>query len=250
MNATVELMAEVGIDRVRARAIAERAAVNSALVHYHFGTMSALVVEAAQHALISELGPSIDAFASGATIRDGIMAILDWIVENGRTPGATILAEAMVKATRDSTFRSWSRNASRRFRALILERLEQGRDAGEIDPDLDLQATAMLLAAALDGLLFHHLVDPKLDVTQVAEPIGAMLRPPVAPPTAANAPEAADGKFSRTLTHRGHAKRRRYGNRMPTTTTLPHEALIINAFSRANVIVQHPADDYQPGQFR
>ncbi len=181
MDATVDLMAEVGIDRVHARAIAERAGVNPALVHYHFGTMSALVVEAAQYALISKLGPSIDAFASGATIQEGVKAILDWIVENGRTPAATILAEAMVKATRDPTFRSWSRNASRRFRALICERLQRGCLAGEIDPDLDLEATSVLLAAALDGLLFHHLVDPKLDVTQAAGPITAMLREPVDP---------------------------------------------------------------------
>ena len=119
---------------------------------------------------------SIDAFASGGTVREGVAAILDWIVEHGRTPGATILAEAMVKGTRDPEFRSWSRNAARRFRALILERLEQGRDAGEIDAALDLEATALLLAAALDGLLFHHLVDPKLAVTRAAEPIAAMLR--------------------------------------------------------------------------
>lgn len=183
LNATVSLMAEVGIDRVRARAIAERAAVNPALVHYYFGTMSALVVEAAQHALISELGPSIAGFGSGATIQDGVAAMLDWIAENRRTPGATILAEAMVKATRDPTFRSWSRDASRRFRALILERLEQGRDAGEIEPDLDLGATAMLLAAAFDGLLFHQVVDPKLDVTQAAAPIGSMLHRASPPPT-------------------------------------------------------------------
>ncbi len=182
LDATVELMAEVGIDRVRARAIAERAAVNPALVHYHFGSMSALVAEAAQYALVSKLGPSIDAFALGATMQEGVKGILDWIIENGRTPAATILAEATVKATRDPKFRAWSRNASRRFRSLILERLEEGRRSGEIDPSLDLQATSVLLAAALDGLLFHHLVDPKLDVTQAAGPITAMLRkPPVKP---------------------------------------------------------------------
>ena len=176
LDAAVELMAEVGIDRVRGRAVADRAGVNPALVHYYFGTMAALVVEAAQHALLSELGPSIDAFASGGTVREGVAAILDWIVEHGRTPGATILAEAMVKGTRDPKFRSWSRNAARRFRALILERLERGRDAGEIDTTLDLEATALLLAAALDGLLFHHLIDPKLAVTRAAGPIAAMLR--------------------------------------------------------------------------
>jgi AcrR family transcriptional regulator len=175
LDATVGLMAEVGVDRVRGRAVADRAGVNPALVHYYYGTMAALVVEAAQRALLNELGPSIDAFASGATVQEGVAAILEWIVEHGRTPGATILAEAMVKGTRDPKFRSWSRSAARRFRGLILERLERGRDAGEIDPGLDLEATAILLAAALDGLLFHHLVDPKLAVTRAAAPIAAML---------------------------------------------------------------------------
>ena len=174
--ATVELMAEIGIDNVRTRAIAERAGVNPALVHYHFRSMSALSLEAAQHALIQELGVSIDALASGATIHEGLEAMLEWLEQEGqRKPGSTILAEAMVKATRDPAFRRWTRNASRRFRALILERLEAARDNGEIDSSLDLRATAVLLAAALDGLLFHRLVDGKLDVMQTAGPIEAML---------------------------------------------------------------------------
>lgn len=178
LDATVELMAEVGIDRVRARAVADRAGVNPALVHYYFGTMAALVVEAAQHALLTDLGPAVDAFASGATVQDGVAAILAWITEHGRTPGATILAEAMVKGTRDPDFRSWSRSAARRFRGLILERLEQGRDAGEVDAALDLEAAALLLAAALDGLLFHHLVDPNLAVTRAVGPIADVLHHP------------------------------------------------------------------------
>ena len=41
--------------------------------------MSALVLEAAEYALIHELGPSIDVFASASTIQDGIVAILAWI---------------------------------------------------------------------------------------------------------------------------------------------------------------------------
>lgn len=174
--ATVELMAEIGIDRVRTRSIAERARVNPALVHYHFGSVSALVLEAAQDALLRTLGPSLDALQSGRTIGESVRAILDWIVHYGeRSPGSTILAEAMVKATRDPGFRRWARQASQRFRAVISERLQRARDAGELDPGLDLTATAVLLAAALDGMLFHQLVDPKLDVLQVAGPIDAML---------------------------------------------------------------------------
>lgn len=171
-------MAEIGIDRVRTRAVAERAGVNQALVHYYFGSISALVMEAAEHALIVELGPSIDALGSGATIHEGVRAMLKWIDHEGqRTPGSPILAEAMVRATRDPTFRRWTRNASRRFRALILERLEIAQQHGEVDPALDLEATGVLLAAAFDGLLFHRLVDAKLDVAQTSGPISAMLTP-------------------------------------------------------------------------
>jgi AcrR family transcriptional regulator len=179
VEATVELMAEIGIDRVRTRAIAERAGVNPALVHYHFGSIAALVMEAAEYALLQELGPSIDVFVSAATVQEGITAMLEWIEQRGqRTPGATILAEAMVKATRDPAFRRWTTRASRRFRAIILDRLQTARANHEIGPALDIEATAVLLAAALDGLLFHRLVDPRLDVRQTAAPIAQMLGAP------------------------------------------------------------------------
>ena len=176
LHATVALMAELGIDRVRTRSIAERAGVNPALVHYHFGSVSALVLEAAQDALLRTLGPSLEAFQSGATLGDSIRAILRWIDRyGGTTPGSTILAEAMVKATRNPAFRKWATQASRRFRSIIEDRLRAARRAGELDPGLDPRATAMLLAAALDGLLFHRLVDPRLDVMQAAAPLEALV---------------------------------------------------------------------------
>src|SRR5574338_473505 len=79
LSATVALMAEIGIDRVRTRTIAERADVNPALVHYHFGSVSALVLEAAEDALRRELGPSIDVLQSGKTLKASLRAILGWI---------------------------------------------------------------------------------------------------------------------------------------------------------------------------
>ena len=204
LRATVALMAEIGIDRVRTRTIAERAGVNPALVHYHFGSVPALVLEAAEDALRRELGPSIDVLRSGATMKASLRAILAWIERYGqRTAGSTILAEAMVKATRDPSFRRWTKRASQRFRSAILERLEAARDAGELDPNLDLSAAAMLLAASLDGLLFHRLVDPTLDVMRAAAPLEAMLgsrRPPA---------RAPDGDARREVTARGRGRKER-----------------------------------------
>ena len=81
----------------------------------------------------------------------------------------------MVKATRNRAFRKWAAEASRRFRSIIEERLRVAQQAGELDPRQDLGATAVVLAAALDGLLFHRLVDPRLDVMQAAVPLEALV---------------------------------------------------------------------------
>jgi len=205
LRATVALMAEIGIDRVRTRSIAERAGVNPALVHYHFGSVSALVLAAAADALRRELGPSIDALWTGATMKASLRAVLAWIERHGeRTAGSTILAEAMVKATRDASFRRWTTRASQRFRSAIRERLEAALEAGELDPNLDLTAAAVLLAAALDGLLFHRLVDPTLDVMQTAAPLEAMLRSTRRPRAR---PEGEAEREVRARARRGHGRR-------------------------------------------
>jgi hypothetical protein len=89
----------------------------------------------------------MDVLRSGATMKASLRAILGWIERYGeRTAGSTILAEAMVKATRHPSFRRWTARASQRFRAAIRERLEAARDAGELDPKLDLTAAAVLEA--------------------------------------------------------------------------------------------------------
>ena len=112
------------------------------------------VLAAAEDALRRELGPSIDVLRSGTTMKASLRAILAWIERYGeRTAGSTILAEAMVKATRDPSFRRWTKRASQRFRSAILERLEAARDAGELDANLDLAAVAVLLAAPFIDVL-------------------------------------------------------------------------------------------------
>jgi AcrR family transcriptional regulator len=176
LRATIELIAEVGLDRVRTRAVAQRAGVNPALVHYHFGSMSVLLLAAAEVALYEELGPSLEVLQEGDGIDVSLYSILDRIQRFGsETTGSTVFAETIAKASRDPELRRWVHGAALRFRSVIRQRLEVACDAGEIDEAADLDAVALALAAALDGLLFHRLADPSLNVTVAAAPLRRLI---------------------------------------------------------------------------
>jgi AcrR family transcriptional regulator len=54
--------------------------------------------------------------------------------------------------------------------------VRRGQAAGEIDPDLDPEAVARLLAVIHDGLVVHNVIEPDLDVAACFGAIGVMLQ--------------------------------------------------------------------------
>ncbi|SRR6266511_39851 len=180
LRATIALIAEVGADRVRTRAIAERAGVNPALVHYHFGSMSALIAQAVETVMTEESQPFIDALERGPSVRVALESLFEGVQGVGEpTPGLMVSIDLLVRATRDPKTRSWVRRMLQEFRVLILARLEAARRAGEIDPDVDLTATAAMIAALLDGLGMHRLIDRKVDAQGAAAPLFEVLFEPM-----------------------------------------------------------------------
>jgi AcrR family transcriptional regulator len=179
LRATIELIAEVGADRVRTRAVAERARVNPALVHYHFGSMSALIDAAVETVMAEESQPFIDALGHGPSVQVALESLFEGVqgIEEP-TPGLMVSIDLLVRATRDPKTRSHVRRILREFRRLILDRLEEARRAGEIGTHVDLPAAAALLAALLDGLGMHRLIDRKVDARAAAEPLIAALFEP------------------------------------------------------------------------
>jgi AcrR family transcriptional regulator len=176
LRATIELIAEGGADRVRTRAVAERAGVNAALIHYHFGSMSALIDEAVDAVMAEEMQPFAEALARGPGLRTALDGLLDAVQGVGEpTPGVLVSMDVLVRATRDPATRSRSLTMLQEFRGLLVDRLEQARESGEVDPQLDVAATASMLAALLDGLVVHRLIDRELDVRATAAPLLAAL---------------------------------------------------------------------------
>jgi AcrR family transcriptional regulator len=163
-EAAVELVAELGWDAVTTRAVAARAGVNPALVHYHFGSMDALLRGAVVAALEQEIGPAVVPFAAEASLTDALAGAVDAL---GRfdpgTPTGALLIEAMVRAVRDPALSNLIVGSLAEFRELIAQRV---RTAAADAPTANLppEATGVFVAAALDGLLLHRIVDPATDI--------------------------------------------------------------------------------------
>lgn len=172
LDAAVEAIAERGWGAVSTRQVATIAEVNPALVHYHFGSMQQLRREAAVHALAVETDRPIRALVEAPTPVEGVEGCLSALEDfDPRSARGIVLYEAMLAAVRDDEFRSTLGSALAGFRSALATRLAAG---GGLDPT----SSASLLAAALDGLLLHRLVDPSLRLTPLAPAIIASLQLP------------------------------------------------------------------------
>ncbi len=171
-TAAVELVAELGWDAVTTRAVAARAGVNPALVHYHFGSMEALLHGAVVAALDEEIGQAAQPLAEAPSLGAGLDGAIEAIGQYDLgTPAANLLIEAMVRAMRDPGLAEVIVPSLRAFRTLVATRVRAASASGEASADLSPEATGVLVAAALDGLLFHRIIDPSTDI----EGVGAVL---------------------------------------------------------------------------
>lgn len=170
LAAAGELIAEQGWDRVTTRAIAKRAGVNSALIHYYFGTRDALLRAAAEFVLISEMDES---FGALLTVNDaGELAdrIASWLRESGAHSTVTVVTlEAVRQATRNDEVRTWMIEIWKGYLGVLVEAAQA---AGVDNPE----GVGVLLGAVLDGLFLYRLADPDLDIEPALEAIRTLLQ--------------------------------------------------------------------------
>ncbi len=169
LRATVELIAEVGWTRVTTRSVAERASVNNALVHYYFGSKRALLQQAATEALMAEFGGPMEALAAGDDLARGVREL---IASFGTvsSPSGRLVVEITQQALRDPDLQDLVRDLLREFRRAVEARL---RTAGR--PAQEARGLAVVLAALLDGLYLHVLLDPDIDLSAAAEALRPLL---------------------------------------------------------------------------
>ncbi len=200
-TAAVELVAELGWDAVTTRAVASRAGVNPALVHYHFGSMDALLREAVAAVIEQETDRVAIPLAEDPSRGGALAGASDAIAHlNPPPPAAAVLLEGMLRAARDPALSPVVVDRLRTLREQTATRVRHAVAEGELPPDLPAEASGTLVAAALDGLLLHRIVDPSTDVAGARDVLVRLLTPP---PGIARPPGRRN---RRTQVRRGNAR--------------------------------------------
>jgi AcrR family transcriptional regulator len=164
------LIAEQGWSAVSTRTLATRAGVGAGLVHYHFASLPALLAEAAVGILREVTAALRPLLAEAGTPADAIRLLLASLDEyTGADPASRIAVETYLAATRDPALREAVAGVLDDFRAELATTL---RAQGVADPD----GTAVVLAAAVDGLLLHRALDAGITAAAVTPVLARLVR--------------------------------------------------------------------------
>lgn len=181
VTAAIEVAAARGWDGATTRQIAERARVNQALIHYHFGTKDRLLRVAFEEAMRDMFAGPTEALLSAPSLPEGAGLLVRALREiDAAGPAMQFGMEALVRSWRDAALRASMAALLAEFRALVAERIEAEQARGQLDPALDPVGTATALAALFDGLGLHLLIDPAVDAERTAVAVSRLLAPPAA----------------------------------------------------------------------
>lgn len=172
LAATATAIARNGWSAITTRQVAALAGVNPALVHYHFGSMDELRHEAALKAMAEEIEGPMGALLADVPLPDAIAACVDSVARiDTESDRFALLYEVLLEGGRDPQMRAVLAQAYDEFRAALAGRVRQ---AGGRDPE----GAAVVITAALDGVLLHRLVKPDLDVAGLTATLVAALQIP------------------------------------------------------------------------
>ncbi|NRQ38762.1 TetR/AcrR family transcriptional regulator [Nonomuraea sp. NN258] len=171
LEAAIALVGEVGWGGVTTRMVAERAGVAPGVVHYHFSSVTSLLITAGVgfgRVMLDELGTRL-------AERPGIDEGVDWLLGElsrytGTDPASLLVSEMFLASTRLPELRERLEELVTRFRSQVAAWLRARGHRG------DSEAAATVFAAAVDGLMMHRALDPRLDLTRLAGPLRAMLK--------------------------------------------------------------------------
>ena len=191
LEATLELLLDVGYDRLTLDAVARRARASKATLYRRWEDKASLVVDAmvrAKHA------PHVEGHDTG-TLRGDLVTTFCGAHGIGRNEATGMLGSVITALSSDPAF-------ARRFREAFIEPkvqvshdiYQRAIDRGEISPDVDIE----IIAPALAGILLHRsfVMGIVPDDETVERVIDHVILPAVGHPAAAVRPQPEKARNS------------------------------------------------------
>lgn len=190
LDAAAQLIVEDGWGAVTTRRVADRAGLRAGLVHYHFRTVTELLIEASLASARRELNAAVEALSHADDPAEGITEVLEMLSAYSSSDPATVLfSEMLLASTRLEQLRSELSVLLAEWRTTVTDWLRAANAShamdssqppghGRADDAGDLEGTAVLLGAALDGLVLHRLIDPSLAGISVTQPLARLVGAP------------------------------------------------------------------------
>lgn len=151
LTATLDLLSEVGIAGLSIEQVAAKAGVGKATVYRRWRTKDELVGDAL--ASLSDPVPELP----GKSVRDDLVTLVDLIRRRSDdTPAGRLLAMVShEKGRHPDVWQRYQQQVIHPRRAALRAVLQRGVATGELRPDLDLDAAALLVAGGMLTAVFH-----------------------------------------------------------------------------------------------
>lgn len=176
MEAAIVEMAEKGWSGLRTREVADRAGVNKALVHYHFGSMDKLRSESVASLMSSVVNDAASLLLEAPTIPAGIRGFGAHLHSfRSDDPHGVVLIEAMFHVPRERWLEEMMLRALDFYEQALQQRIEAEIESGALRSSIDAKGLATALAAALDGLVLHAYMRRDVDFVDAAEALAALM---------------------------------------------------------------------------
>jgi TetR/AcrR family fatty acid metabolism transcriptional regulator len=180
LRAATEVFAEQGFNSVTVAAIADRAGIGKGTVYEYFSSKDELLFAVFEwmnegifdriHGLIEVAGTTLERLRSlldlGAQINREQMEMQAVVLDFWSASRGTKVEERYNQACL-ATFRS--------YRRLVANVIREGQAAGEIRPNIDPEAVATMVVAAMDGLGVQIFFDRELDPDTTVSGFGDVL---------------------------------------------------------------------------
>jgi AcrR family transcriptional regulator len=170
-SALVEL-ADKGWGGLRTREVADRAGVNKALVHYHFGSMDNLRLEAVASLMTGVVNEAASVLIEAPTLAEGIRSFGETLDRfSSEDPGSVVLMEAMLHAPRDERLEAMLLRALEFYEEALRQRIDSDAGSDRFPVGVDSAGLATALTALFDGLVLHAYMRPGVDFRPAADSV-------------------------------------------------------------------------------